>query len=129
MSEERNSTLFADIDEDTVTLVDALESRCNSLVLAPSRTVSKSSMTSRASLALIRLVYRELVDNDANASLAFLTAEDADFVNKAARASKEASENGEPFVLGITEKQIGYIPNHWIELVSTQIQRFASISF
>jgi hypothetical protein len=121
MSEQRNSLLLSEIDDDAVTLVDAFGSRRSSSIR--SRTVSNSSMTNRASLALARLVYEELVHDYTENTLNFLTSEDAEFVNAVARASKAASEVGGPFSVVYRRKEMTYIPSHWMELISTEVKR------
>jgi hypothetical protein len=125
VNEEQNSSLLSDFDHDAVTLVDAMESRRGSFE-PTSRTESKSSMPNGASLALARLVYRELVNDCRDNSLAFLTTEDAEFVNTAARAAKGASEVGAPFSIEYRDKKIQYIPSHWMELISVEIKRLVS---
>jgi hypothetical protein len=115
--------LLLDIDDDTVFIVDALESGRNADVPAPSRTMSKDRTTNQASLALARLAYRELVDDYTDNSLAFLTTEDADFVRTAARAAKEEAEVDTPFSIVYRGKQMTCIPSHWIELISARVKR------
>src|SRR5438876_3527224 len=50
VSEERDSVLFSDVDDNTVTLLGALESGRNSVVLVPSPAASEIKLTSHSSL-------------------------------------------------------------------------------
>ena len=127
MSEERDNVLLSDVEDDTITIVDTLESRRNSVVPTALRTMSTDLTTNLPPLALARFVYRELVGDSTDNNLAFLTTEDADFVSTAARAAKEEVKTHSPFTIVYMKKGISHIPTHWIELISERVKRFTHL--
>jgi hypothetical protein len=123
--EEPNTQILSDIDDETATLVDAMESHRNSAVPAPLQP-SKEDATNPASLALARLVYRELVNDSPNNSLAFLISQDADFVRTVARAARDSGEDNLTIIF--RHKQILSIQSHWMELISTRVKRYTYLT-